>query len=168
MMKYIDYLIEWSKGNKFLQSKIVNILLVLMSVFYVAFVAHAAINNIQGVGQPALPPINITSINLLDTNIKGDKAIFVILTGEVNLFHCETYILGSIIDDKTKYVLFDKVTPIPIGTIDEALVKKTPIKVNVGDLTPGNKYTLRTEFHSLCNGHSYINLAPLLTFEVNK
>jgi len=161
LFKWFNLFIGLFRENKLLSSKVVNITLIVMALIYVIFISKAIFQN-ESENRQA--PITIEKITLLDTKIRTDQMIFVILQGNLNTRHCETYVLGSVIDSSSN-VLFDKITEMPIDQLDDALENRTPLKLNVGVLNPGI-YKLRTEFHNICSGKSYIVLAPLVQFEV--
>ena len=161
--KLFNNFIDLFRENKLLSSKVVNTILVLMALIYVIFISKAIFQNETEIKQA---PISINKVILLNTPIRSDQAIFVVLQGTLNTRHCETYVLGSVIDSGSN-VLFDKITAIPPNQLDDALENKTPLKLNVGILPPGI-YNFRSEFHNICSGKSFIVLAPLVQFEVKK
>lgn len=164
--EWFDLFVDLFRKNGLFASKAANIILVCMALLYVSFISKAIIENSTGNGPAPLAPITIQQVRLLNTNIRVDQSIFVVLNGTVNIPHCSIYAIGSVIDSNNN-VLFDKITALSPDQLDDALNNKTPIKLNVGILSFGS-YIFRVEFHAICSGKSYVILAPLVPFEVKR
>lgn len=143
---------------------LVNLILMVMGIVYVALVTKAVIDNI--IYPQREQPIIIDDVRLGKTTVESGAQLPLIISGSIANSHCsQIYVLGSIVDEQNKVVQLDKVITFDKKGLEGLLVDHTPLNVTMPILTPGI-YQFRVEIHEICGSQSFIILAPLVAFSV--
>jgi hypothetical protein len=147
-------------------SRLTTITVILMGIVFVGFVSQAWIRSLER-GDHSYPPIEIYGATLESSVVPQAGTLDLIVNGHTSDKSCEyVYVLGSLVDKDNKIVYLDKIINVNPSNLESVVGGGAPLLIGLPNSFPPNHYQLRTEFHMLCSGRSYIGIVPLVPFLV--